>query len=94
MGVVLWALLGAVLGGVVALVGGEIFGALAQVSNVEGGYGMALVFVITPAGAVLGAVIGAICGFVRWRRRRTATRVREESSFGQARVPAGAGAGS
>jgi hypothetical protein len=74
MKILLWALLGAVLGALLAFWGGEAYGRAARVSTFEGGYGMGVVFVLTPAGAVLGAVIGAAYGIVRWRRRRAASR--------------------
>lgn len=76
MGVLGWALLGTLVGAIIAYLGGEAYSALAQVSNFEGGYGMALVFVITPAGAVLGAVIFAVYGIVRRRRNRAEARGR------------------
>jgi hypothetical protein len=74
MGVLGWALFGALLGAIVAYLGGEAYGALAKVSNFEGGFGMALIFVIVPAGTVLGALIFTIYGIVRWRRNRAAAR--------------------
>lgn len=44
------------------------YGELAHVSQREGGFAMAAIFFMGPAGAILGAILGGVLG-ARWGRR-------------------------
>jgi hypothetical protein len=74
LGVLFWAVLGALVGGFLAYYGGVAYGNLANISDFEGGYSMGVVFVLVLFGAVLGVIIGTAYGILRWRRWRAARR--------------------
>lgn len=68
-------LLGILLGGVIGWVATSAavlaFGELARVSQAEGAFAMAAIFLIGPIGGVAGAVLGGILGARSARRART-----------------------
>lgn len=68
MRMILWAVAGAVLGAaLVILVAGVIVPQLTTVSQAEGAYAMGVIFVMAPAGAILGALAGIVAAMVRRR---------------------------
>ncbi len=68
MRMILWAVAGAVLGAaLVILVAGVIVPQLTTVSQAEGAYAMGVIFVMAPAGAILGAIAGIVAAMVRRR---------------------------
>ena len=68
MRMILWAVAGAALGAaLVILVAGVIVPQLTTVSQAEGAYAMGVIFVMAPAGAILGAIAGIVAAMVRRR---------------------------
>ncbi|MGA0540412.1 hypothetical protein [Neotabrizicola sp. VNH66] len=68
MRMILWAVAGAALGAaLVILVAGVIVPSLTTVSQAEGAYAMGVIFVMAPAGAILGAIAGIVAAMVRRR---------------------------
>lgn len=68
MRIIGWALLGLLLGGVIALAGATAAIPIFDIPQFEGAYAMGVVFTIIPAGAIIGALAGLIFGIVRRTR--------------------------
>lgn len=60
-----WMLGGLVVGGAIAFAIGLLILTYANVSQAEGAAAMAVIFVFTPAGAVLGLIVGLVTGILR-----------------------------
>ena len=67
MRTVLWGFGGFLVGGALAFGIGAVLPSIITISTYEGSYGLGVVFVWTPLGAIVGAVVGVIVGLVRGR---------------------------
>jgi hypothetical protein len=66
MRMVFWGLAGLILGGAAAVALAVLAAMVAEISQAEGAYAMAVAFFWAPLGAVIGLITGVIVG----RRRR------------------------
>jgi|GEM_PF-5519676 len=64
----LWTILGFIAGGALAFGSGLAWLTLVNTDSREGAAAMGVIFLFTPAGAVLGAIAGAVAALVGGRR--------------------------